>query len=135
MNVSHFLLLDPDRARCDAVAGTLRAAGHQPIVVADAPAAARALDVPGIDLVMLALAVPGLDQSLLRRSMAPAESGPPESLEAAERRHIARALRYTEGNKRRAAHLLGIARSTLLAKVRKYGLDAPALGAATSDGE
>ena len=48
--------------------------------------------------------------------------GEPESLDAAERRHIALALRFTAGNKRRAAELLGIARSTLLHKVRKYGL-------------
>jgi DNA-binding protein Fis len=31
-------------------------------------------------------------------------------------------LRFTRGNKRQAALLLGIARSTLLAKIRKYGL-------------
>ena len=31
-------------------------------------------------------------------------------------------LRHTGGNKRQAAHLLGISRSTLLHKVRKYGL-------------
>ena len=43
-------------------------------------------------------------------------------LDAAEKEHIASALRHTRGNKRQAAHLLGIARSTLLAKVRKYGL-------------
>ncbi len=135
MKVSHFLLLDHEPVRCDALAGALRAAGHQPIVVPDPPAAARALDVPGIDLVVLALAVPGLDRSLLRRSMAPAESAPPESLEAAERCHIALALRYTRGNKRRAAHLLGIARSTLLAKVRKYGLGAATVDATASSGE
>ncbi|MGH7701902.1 MAG: helix-turn-helix domain-containing protein [Gemmatimonadales bacterium] len=135
MKVSHLLLLDHDPARCDVLAGALRAAGHRPIVVPDAPAAALALDVPGLDLVVLALEDPGLDRSLLRRSLAPAESAPPESLEAAERHHIAIALRYTDGNKRRAAHLLGIARSTLLAKVRKYGLDAPTLDAAASNGE
>jgi DNA-binding protein Fis len=44
-------------------------------------------------------------------------------LEAAERRHIALMLRHTSGNKRRAALLLGISRSTLLHKVRKYRLD------------
>lgn len=43
-------------------------------------------------------------------------------LDAAEKEHIALTLRHTRGNKRQAAHLLGIARSTLLAKVRKYGL-------------
>ena len=43
-------------------------------------------------------------------------------LDDAEKTHIALALRHTRGNKRQAAHMLGIARSTLLAKVRKYGL-------------
>jgi len=46
----------------------------------------------------------------------------PAPLDDAERHHIAATLRHTRGNKRQAAHLLGIARSTLLAKVRKYGL-------------
>jgi polyisoprenoid-binding protein YceI len=54
--------------------------------------------------------------------LAPAAPPPPDSLEAAERRHIALVLRHTRGNKRQAAHLLGISRSTLLHKVRKYGL-------------
>ncbi|HEX2781793.1 MAG TPA: sigma-54 dependent transcriptional regulator [Gemmatimonadaceae bacterium] len=40
----------------------------------------------------------------------------------AERRAISDALRATGGNKRRAAALLGIARSTLLDKVRRLGL-------------
>lgn len=48
---------------------------------------------------------------------------PPESLAEAERRHIIRALEWTGGNRREAAHLLGIARSTLLAKIRRYRLD------------
>jgi transcriptional regulator of acetoin/glycerol metabolism len=46
----------------------------------------------------------------------------PAPLDDAEKRHIAETLRHTRGNKRQAAHLLGIARSTLLAKVRKYEL-------------
>jgi len=46
----------------------------------------------------------------------------PESLAGAEGRHIRAVLRFTNGNKRQAALLLGIARSTLLAKVRKFGL-------------
>lgn len=46
----------------------------------------------------------------------------PESLEAAESRHLAAVLQYTGGNRRQAALLLGVARSTLLAKIRKYGL-------------
>ena len=46
----------------------------------------------------------------------------PESLEAAEARHLAAVLTFTGGNRRQAALLLGVARSTLLAKIRKYGL-------------
>jgi DNA-binding NtrC family response regulator len=46
----------------------------------------------------------------------------PESLEAAEARHLAAVLAFTRGNRRQAALLLGVARSTLLAKIRKYGL-------------
>lgn len=48
--------------------------------------------------------------------------GSPAPLDDAEKRHIAVTLQHTRGNKRQAAHLLGIARSTLLAKVRKYEL-------------
>lgn len=51
------------------------------------------------------------------------DEGPPESLAEMERRHIARTLAWTRGNRREAARLLGVARSTLLAKLRRYGLD------------
>ena len=40
-----------------------------------------------------------------------------------ELEHLKRALSYTAGNRRRAAELLGISYKTLLAKLRKYGLD------------
>ena len=46
----------------------------------------------------------------------------PESLEAAEARHLAAVLQFTGGNRRQAALMLGVARSTLLAKIRKYQL-------------
>jgi len=46
----------------------------------------------------------------------------PERLDAAEARHISAVLRFARGNRRQAALLLGVARSTLLAKIRKYGL-------------
>lgn len=48
---------------------------------------------------------------------------PPESLAEMERRHIARTLAWVGGNRREAARLLGVARSTLLAKIRRYQLD------------
>jgi len=66
--------------------------------------------------------MPGLDLPALRKAIFPSDSAEPESLQAAERRHLALMLRHTGGNKRRAAHLLGISRSTLLNKVRKYHL-------------
>lgn len=62
--------------------------------------------------------------------------GPPEPLAAMERRHIARALAWTRGNRREAARLLGIARSTLLAKIRRYRLDGVTAGSgADPDGK
>lgn len=95
------LLLTDDAGRVAPLAAALRAAGGDVVV---ATPGAREPD----DRFDLVLTDPAL---------------PPGTLEDAERRHIAATLRHTQGNKRQAAHLLGIARSTLLAKVRKYGLD------------
>jgi DNA-binding NtrC family response regulator len=131
MKASHILLLDPDLPRREALVQILRGSGHLPVVMADSAEAARALAVPGLDVAVLALGTPGLDHTLLREAIAPAIPAEPEPLDDVERRHIARTLAYTRGNKRRAAQILGIARSTLLAKVRKYGLD----GAAIESGE
>lgn len=47
----------------------------------------------------------------------------PETLAAAEARHLRAVLTFTRGNRLQAAALLGIARSTLLAKLRRHGLD------------
>jgi two-component system response regulator HydG len=47
----------------------------------------------------------------------------PLSLEALERKQILRTLRFTEGNKREAARLLGVNRSTLDRKLERYGID------------
>ncbi|MFI5235800.1 MAG: helix-turn-helix domain-containing protein [Gemmatimonadales bacterium] len=95
------LFVTEDAPRFSSLAGALRAAGCEIRIVAPDPARADT----EADLVMI-------DPALS-----------PGPLDVAERRHIATMLRHTGGNKRQAAQLLGIARSTLLAKVRKYGLD------------
>ena len=55
----------------------------------------------------------------------PDESGEPVPLSEMERRHIVRALRYTEGKKAPAARLLGIDVKTLRSKIKSYELDDP----------
>jgi transcriptional regulator of acetoin/glycerol metabolism len=51
----------------------------------------------------------------------------PGTLQSLERGRILEALRECKGNKKKAARNLGIHRSTLYAKLRRYGLfDAPA---------
>ena len=102
------LVLDPESDRLDPLASTLRHAGYE-LRLAD-PA-------EGEDL----LADGSGEFDVVIRPSAPARVAP-APLDDAEKRHIAVALRHTRGNKRQAAHLLGIARSTLLAKVRKYEL-------------
>lgn len=99
----------------------LRGAGHHAAAAPDGDAAAEALTRPGFELILLDLSWPELNLARLREALA--ASAVPEPLDAVERRHIALTLRLTGGNKRRAAELLGIARSTLLHKVRKYGLN------------
>ena len=120
----HLLVVDGDPARREALVGALRTGGHHVVAAPDAPAAAAAIGLPGFDALLLDLGLPDLDVARLREALAPSDPAAPDSLEAAERRHIALTLRHTGGNKRQAAHLLGISRSTLLHKVRKYGLAA-----------
>lgn len=119
----HVLVLDHDDDRRQRVVALLREAGQPVSVAADPRQACEALSAPGFDLLVLDLALPGLDGAALRQAIDPGEPPAPESLEAVERRHIALVLRHTGGNRRRAALLLGISRSTLLHKVRRYGLD------------
>jgi len=121
----HVLVLSKGGERRDALVSALRGAGHQVVSGADAPAAAEAIGSAGFDALVLDLGWPELEPARLREAVAPATRIEPDSLAAAERRHIALTLRYTGGNRRRAAQLLGISRSTLLNKVRKYELDEP----------
>ena len=46
----------------------------------------------------------------------------PQSLTDLEREHIKKTLKYTGGNRTRAALILGISRVSLLAKIRSYKL-------------
>ncbi len=57
--------------------------------------------------------------------------GEPATLRDLERDHIARVMQRTAGNKKEAARILGIDRSTLYAKLKAYGLEA---GSETADG-
>ena len=114
------ILLDQDPERRKELATLLRGADHYVDAVADASTSNSKLET--FDALLIGLDAPDLDLTALQQAIAPRHPAEPESLEAAERRHLAQVLRHTAGNKRRAALLLGISRSTLLNKVRKYGL-------------
>jgi polyisoprenoid-binding protein YceI/CheY-like chemotaxis protein len=122
MKPLRILMLVADPERRDDLAALLRRASHQVETIPDAAAASDSLRDPVADTLVLDLASPDIDLTALRRAISPTEVIEPESLDAAERRHLARVLRFTDGNKRKAALLLGISRSTLLNKVRKYAL-------------
>jgi len=122
MKPLHVLVLDRNPERRGELVALLRSADHRVDTAPDGASALESLGGTSIDAVLLDLGMPGLDLPALRRAIFSPEAGEPESLEAAERRHLALVLRHTGGNKRKAAHLLGISRSTLLNKVRKYGL-------------
>jgi DNA-binding NtrC family response regulator len=100
------MILDEGDPTLPALAVELRAGGHEVQVVA--PAAVAGTLAEGVFDAVVQAPRPQL--------------APTAPLDDAEKTHIAAALRHTRGNKRQAAHMLGIARSTLLAKVRKYGL-------------
>jgi transcriptional regulator with GAF, ATPase, and Fis domain len=60
----------------------------------------------------------------LRGASPTGEPSPLASLQDVEREHIERVLRHTGGNKKEAAGILGIDRSTLYAKIKSYHLKA-----------
>jgi DNA-binding NtrC family response regulator len=101
----------------------LRSTGQVIVPAAGPGEIAESLAMPGLDYLAVDLASSLLDMTALQRAVNPTAPNPPDSLESAERRHIALTLAFTRGNRRQAARLLGIARSTMLAKLRKYGLE------------
>jgi DNA-binding NtrC family response regulator len=115
------LLLDGDPDRRQEIATLLRQAGHQVALLGNGATGTATLD--RCDLLVVDPASPTIDFAGLRQAISPDTPPSPDSLQEAERRHLALVLRHTSGNKRKAAQLLGISRSTLLNKVRKYGLD------------
>ena len=117
------LVLDEDTERRESLVALLRGANHEVLAVSDPDAAAEAIGSGSFDTLVLSLTLAHVSSAVLRSAIAFAEADVPQSLEEAERAHLARVLQYTAGNKRKAAHLLGISRSTLLNKVRKYGLE------------
>jgi sigma-54 dependent transcriptional regulator, acetoin dehydrogenase operon transcriptional activator AcoR len=123
MNPLHILLLERNDSDEPGLLDTLRGAGHRVVTALNTEHVAKALAGGEFDTLVLDLTWPELDIVSLRRALFAGSDPEPDSLEAAERRHLALVLRHTSGNKRKAALLLGISRSTLLNKVRKYGLE------------
>jgi len=123
--------MDEDRAA--RLGAALEGAGHHVVRASSGAEAADALAERELAGVVVDLALPGLDRGALRGAFVPATPVPPDSLADAERRHIALMLRHTRGNKRQAALALGISRSTLLHKIRRYDLGALAVRGRSAD--
>lgn len=118
-----FLIASDRESFTRAFAESVRLQGYQTAVHEDPAGVAQALAGPGVDAVVLDTDLPGVAWDQLRAALTPDRPAVPEPMDAIERRHILTTLRFTRGNRRNAAQLLGIARSTLLAKIRKFGID------------
>jgi DNA-binding NtrC family response regulator len=121
------LVVSNDPSRAERVAECLRKEGGRTTIETRGADAAALIGEGGdssTGLLVLDLSLPELDRQRLREAMGE-HAAPPEPLEAVERRQIAAMLQFTAGNRRKAAQMLGLARSTLLAKIRRYELETP----------
>ena len=66
-----------------------------------------------------------LQPDFVTRAVQERPHGAVRPISEVEQSHVLRALRAAEGNKSRAAQMLGIDRSTLYAKLKRYGLAGP----------
>ena len=115
------LVLDADSERRQQMATLLEGAGHR-VSFADDVTLEEPSDLASYDFLVLDPTDRAVNLPALRRAVSIDTTSPPDSLDDMERRHLETVLQHTGGNKRKAAHVLGISRSTLLNKVRKYGL-------------
>ncbi len=122
MKAMTILVMHHDPVCLEELVSILRGGGHATLAADSAASAAAQLDGE-VDLMLLDLKQPGMNREAVRQALSLPDVAEPDSLEAAERRHLSLVLRHTAGNKRRAALILGISRSTLLNKVRKYQLE------------
>jgi DNA-binding NtrC family response regulator len=122
MESKHVIVAGPDPGARGEITAAFRGLGYHVISAEDVHVAREVLAAADAEYLVLGLGFPRIDLDALRSAIDPSGSAAPETLEAVERRHIASVLQQTDGNRSRAARLLGISRSTLLAKIRRYGL-------------
>lgn len=125
MEAVEIIVVGHDVDRREALVAVLRRAGYQALGVARLTDAVIATASGAPQALAIDLHDPKLDPPRLEHALAPGDSAEPETLVAVERRHIVAVLDYTGGNRRRAALLLGISRSTLLNKIRRYAIELP----------
>ncbi len=124
MSLPEVLIVSTDADNAAEIVRVLHQAGIPTLICRDPTRVREALAQRRGGMLLLDLELPGLDRASLAKAFVPQGSGvEPLSLRDLERRHIYSVLRYTHGNKRRAAQILGIARSTLIQKVRRFELD------------
>jgi DNA-binding NtrC family response regulator len=120
------LVVSQDASRARLLEDALQHGGFTVVAATDPAQPSTQLVNNDLAAVVVDLSLPGLDRPALASSLSPTTPTlQPEPLEAVERRHILATLQFTGWNKRRAALILGIARSTLIQKVRRYKLKAP----------